>query len=365
MKSQKTKTGITLAIVMMYAMGIVDTYAQQENKNTLNYGRLYGLALNQDIKTLLEEIDSVTVLSNEDENFKSKYENRFKYEYDKTDYFLKNDTALNSINRIYQDYWRKSLIDNSTNFDKPFEKKILGFLKSENFKIKFTDLRINMKTLVDVYKSYIKSKGYHGGYGKVGSLFDFLVWKNESDTTYNVKLICDTVLVNVTFMTGFISLGWEEYATFGKYYPGGWSTSTSLFCVKESYDLKSEKFLVNYLSHEGQHFSDLKRYPKLVQKDLEYRAKLTELYFADNYIYSLIKLWINNSKYDINNAHPFANYCIIRDMSKLLFGIDFQKDLGKWRQIPKEAINNAAKQLFIQNTDKLDSFGNEVVSLIN
>ena len=97
MKSQKTKTGITLAIVMMYAMGIVDTYAQQENKNTLNYGRLYGLALNQDIKALLEEIDSVHNLSREDENYKSKYENRFKYEYDKTDYFLKNDTALNSI----------------------------------------------------------------------------------------------------------------------------------------------------------------------------------------------------------------------------------------------------------------------------
>jgi hypothetical protein len=296
-----------------------------------------------------------------------KYENRFKYKYDKTDYFLKKDTTLNPINRIYQDYWRKSLLDNSKNFDRYFEDNLIRFFKTENADNRFTAHRIKKKTLGDVSKDYYKTKGYYDGvgFGKVGSLFDLLICKTSVDTTYTVALINDTIQVNVIFMTGFVSLGWEEYATFGKSYPGGWTTSKSLYCVKESYDISSEHFFVSYLMHEGQHFSDINHFPKLSGADLEYRAKLIELIYTNNTLYPTLEAFLYSAKNDKNNAHPYAAYCLIRELSKLIFNNDFEKDWKKWEQIPKVDINNAAKQLFIKNTGKLNNLGKDVVSLIN
>ena len=346
-------------------MFISNGYAQYKNE-TLDYNKLIGLALNQDIPTLLQELNTAGELSDKDKGIKSSYENRFKYVNDRTDYFLKKDTTLNPLNRIYQQYWRKSMLDHSTNYDKVFVDQLLGFFQTENRQSKFTGKKINKKSIERVYDDYIQAKGVHStGYGKTGSLYDFLVWKAELDTTYRVNLITDTVSVNVDFMSGFISLGWEEYATLGRSYPGGWTTSTALFCVKDAYDVKSESFRVSYLSHEGQHFSDNRHFPHLIQRDLEYRAKLTELTYADNSIYSLIEAFINNARYDRDNAHPFADYCLLRDLSKLIFHSDPEKDLLKWKQIPKTDLNKCARQLFLQNTDQLKGMGKGVKSLIN
>jgi hypothetical protein len=341
-------------------------HAQNNIPNKLNYNRLNGLALNQDIHTLLQEMNAVGELSEEDKRFKTKFEDRFKYAFDRTEYLQRKDTALNPINRIYQNYWRKSLLDHSTKSDKALEGQLLEFFKKENSLHNFTTNKIKSKTIGRVYDDYIKGKGYHStGYGKTGSLSDFLVWKSELDTTYRVSLIEDTVLVNVHFMSGFISLGWEEYATMGRYYPGGWTTSTALFCVKDAYDLKSESFGVSYLSHEGQHFSDHIHFPQLVQRDLEYRAKLTELSYADKSIYLLIESFVNNARYDQENAHPFADYCVIRDLSKLIFHSDLEKDPEIWKKVPCAEINKAARQLFNLNTDQLNGKGKGVKSLIN
>jgi hypothetical protein len=71
-----------------------------------------------------------------------------------------------------------------------------------------------------------------------------------------------------------------------------------------------------------------------------------------------------SAKYDKKNAHPFADYCIIHDLSQLIFNNDFEKDLEKWEQVPKENVNNAAKKLFVLNTDKLNILGKNVRGLI-
>jgi hypothetical protein len=102
-----------------------------------------------------------------------------------------------------------------------------------------------------------------------------------------------------------------------------------------------------------------------MQRDLEYRAKLTELTYADKSIYSLIESFINNGRYDKDNAHPFADYCLIRDLSKIIFHIDFEKDPMKWKQIPKADINKAARELFLQNTVQLKGAGKSMTGLIN
>ena len=340
-------------------------HSQVNTDNSPDYGKLLGMALNQDIKSILKEMESLNIVTERDKKFKTEFENRFKYEQDKSNYLSKKDTTLNALNRIYRDYWRRSMLDKSTNNDKKLIKTVADFLNSEKTKNKFTELKINKKSFEETYNKYIEYKGFHtSGFGKTGSLYDFLVWKTNIDTTYRIKLINDTIDVNVHFMDGFISLGWEEYATLGTSYPGGWTTKTALYCVRQAYDPKSENFWVSYLSHEGQHFSDYKHYPRLVSNDLEYRAKLVELTFSNENVYKLIGMFINNAKYDKTNAHPFSNYCIIRDLSKLLFNVDFEKDLTKWQLISKKDINNAARKLFLQNTEMLDKNGKDVKSIL-
>ncbi|HEV7779927.1 MAG TPA: hypothetical protein VGO58_01605 [Chitinophagaceae bacterium] len=129
--------------------------------------------------------------------------------------------------------------------------------------------------------------------------------------SYTFKFKKEKMHTRVFFMSEMISLGWQAFATFGNHHPGGWATKDAIFCVKSVYDLKNESFLVSYLAHEGRHFSDLNRFPKLKNTDLEYRAKLTELSIADKTLLNLIEFFIVNAYYRSANGHSAANYYLI------------------------------------------------------
>jgi hypothetical protein len=158
-------------------------------------------------------------------------------------------------------------------------------------------------------------------------------------------------------MDDFITVGWEEYATLGIAYPGGWSTREALFCVRKAYDLKSEDFLISYLCHEGRHFMDYKLFPRLTSADLEYRAKLTELSLLKEELIETIELFINNANYESENGHSVANYCVIRDLSKALFKVDFEKDINKWKEVNAGKINKTAYDVLEANTLALKKQG--------
>jgi hypothetical protein len=166
------------------------------------------------------------------------------------------------------------------------------------------------------------------------------------------------------FMDDFITLGWEEFATLEMHYPGGWATPQELYCVKSAYDLKSELFLVSYLAHESRHFADYKLFPKLRSTDLEYRAKLTELSLAKTSLYQLIEFFIANANGRSENGHSVANYCVIRDLSKSLFNIEFEKDISKWKQLSPAVINKGAAEILRANTKTLQSMGPSVEKYI-
>jgi hypothetical protein len=353
---------IQLYLILFLINSYIYTFSQKTDSSTLNYNKIFGDALNANIQEVLKTLDTSKNISEKDKKFKLMFENRFKYESDNTNYFSRSDTSLNPLNRIFQNYWRKSMLDNKTSYDKYFEKRLISFLKTENQKTRFTNSKVTRSTIIkDIYLTYIKSKGFHAtNIGKTGNLYDFLAWKNETDTTYTILLINDTARVHILMMKDFVSLGWEEYATLGAAYPGGWTTSEKLFCVSQSYDLNSETFLVNYLSHEGQHFLDYKHFPKLSSNDMEYRAKLIELYLYDKELYDYINIFINNANYDKNNSHPYADYCLIRDMSRELFNTEFEKDIEKWKSKSKDDIQKVAKYLFLKNTEYLNQKGKNV-----
>ena len=343
--------------VAALAVAIISSYSlRAENSLEFNYTKIYSLCLDANVKSALSLVESsnIKTLSDKDAKFKAEIENRFKFDEDKSSYLEDKKSAISNLHILFHDYWRKSLLNNDKNYDKELADTLRDF-----FSFEFAMLKSSISDdSLDVYfKKYVELKGLHsvGGISKVGRLYDLLIWKAQKDTAYTIQLHKERISVRVVLMDSFITLGWEEYATLGKYYPGGWSTKDALYCVKKAYNLNSEEFLISYLGHEGRHFEDLNAYPKLKSADLEYRAKLTELSLAKKTLYKLIADFIDNANYASENGHSVANYCVIRDLSRQLFHIEFEKDMNKWNKISVKDINKFAYKILQTNTKFLIS----------
>lgn len=117
--------------------------------------------------------------------------------------------------------------------------------------------------------------------------------------------------------------------------------------------MESEKFLVSFLWHEAQHFKDYRLFNSLSSPELEYRAKLVELYCARKTIYNLIEFFIVNSNQESQNGHSKANYYVIRHLSQYFFNNNFEKNPDKWRSLSSRRINKVALKLLSKNTNYL------------
>ena len=219
-----------------------------------------------------------------------------------------------------------------------------------------------------LFQEYFESKGMNGlAMGKTGLLFDLYLWQDQEEVAYDINLPeGEKITVPVVFMSDFVSNGWSHYTTLGHSYSGGWVGSRKLYCVEEAYGPKDEEgFLVSYVSHEAQHFVDMKIFPKLKQSDLEYRAKLTELVLAKETSSKIIRKFIRNAKYDTQYAHGFANHTVIKRLSESVFGSEFESNLNKWEEVSVDEINRASMSLLKEHTQKLKSIGaSEVESYI-
>lgn len=337
----------------------------QNDSAKINYEKIYAWCLDGNVSPALKVIRTYDgkELSAKDEKFKDEFEDRFAYNKDKSNYLHSRASAITDLLSIYVNYWRKSCLDNGKNFDSLLLMDVSRYLAAKYPPA--VNLKANEDS-IDVYlKKYIRSLGlFTTGFGKTGEYYDLLVWKNQQDTTYKFRIYGDRTSVEVVFMNNFITHGWEEYATLGRAYPGGWATKNALYCVKSAYDLKSENFRVSYLAHESRHFSDYKIFPDLSSADLEYRAKLTELSLAQKTLYKTIDFFIDNANYDSENGHSVADYCVIRDLSKALFNENFVKDKAIWKKISTKQINETAYSLLKKNTKALKKLGPGVKNYI-
>jgi len=333
----------------------------------LDYRKIYGYALQANIGPVFKLIQNVgsKKISLKDSHFIEDFKTRFAHDNDQSNYLNERKSQIDPLLKIFRDYWRVSLKDTGNNYDTLFVKNAASLLLSKGF---LKPDQIATDDTIDVYmKKYILSLGYYNnGLGKTGRLYDLLVWRKQKDTVYQFSLQGEKINAPVVFMDDFITLGWEDYATLGEHYPGGWTTTEAIYCVKSAYDLKSESFLVDLLAHEGRHFADKRLFPHLQSADLEYRAKLVELSLLKNTVYKTIDFFINESDHtNYQNPHPFADYCVIRDLSKIFFKVEFEKDIAKWKSIPYGQINKAAEKLLQQNTVELKAKGSNVELLIN
>jgi hypothetical protein len=346
---------------------ITDTFAQiiSNDSSKFDYSKIYAFCLDANVKPALTliESDSTKKMSTANARFKTDFESRFKYQEDKGTYLLEKKTGIDELLKIFRSYWRMSLLDEGKNNYAFLITNLTDFINENHLP---AEGKLANEDSIDIYlKKYIESKGLHTtGFGKTGRLFDLLVWRTERDTVYSFTIHKEKISSRVILMDNFVTLGWEEYATLQKYYPGGWATTDALYCVQKGYDLNSEDFLISYLAHESRHFADYKIFPKLTSPDLEYRAKLTELSMAQKTLYQLIKFFINNANYESDNGHPIANYCVIKDLSKALFKLEFENDINKWKNINIKKINKTAYKILQSNTKALQLKGSDIQKFI-
>lgn len=331
--------------------------------DSTNFDTIYPHALRGEMDEVFSILDASEdkLLNKEQRDIKQKYYDRFIFNAEDFEYSTSNPLMIDMFKR-FQNYWRSILIEkvDQEHADELFFNEMIVFLK-RNYNLTESIDEIESEYF-SLFKEFLNANGFHGiAMGKTGHLFDLYLWKDEKEVVYDIKLPETEVKVPVVFMKNFVSNGWSHYTTFGDSYSGGWTLPDKLYCVEEAYDLSSENFKISYVAHEGQHFADIKTYPKLKQADLEYRAKLTELALAKTSTMKIIKKFITNAKNDTTNAHAYANYLVIKNLSDAFFNRSYVSAMVEWKKLPIKKINKIGYKLLKEHTVKLNKKGAKTV----
>ena len=179
---------------------------------------------------------------------------------------------------------------------------------------------------------------------------DLFAWRSQKSDTYRVELTDAMVSVEVVFIEDFVLHGWKDHASLGLASTTGWVEDGRLYCVAWAYDTNSENFRVSYLKHEARHLADLERFPDMDATQLEYRAKLTELAFANA---SLARVWDDFRAKAADNpasAHAHANWRVTHDIARALGEAVTPHTPGVQLQGDTRAVHRAARRLLAANT---------------
>ncbi|MDO9182868.1 MAG: hypothetical protein Q7U04_10695 [Bacteriovorax sp.] len=307
----------------------------------------YSYCLKADLQSAIQSLQKLNRSGDKElKIFHEKFLARFVNKNEKENIKCEDD-FVKSIIRSYRAYYREALLQPKKllNHNAILSKDLKRIMFNEG--VKFSTVA-SFEKLEKILEREFHKRGFLALFGTVKPFRSLMIWKKESFKIFNVSLPEKKQKVKVIFLEQFLELGWMHYATFGKYYVGGWARKDALYCVKQAYKIDSPTFNIHYLSHEAQHFSDYKSFPKLIQIDLEYRAKLAELALARSPKKFLNKL-TSEAKKDKNMPHSFAAY-------KILDGLT---DATLPTKIRREAIG-----LLLQHSSALKKHGSKKVRTV-
>lgn len=215
---------------------------------------------------------------------------------------------LNDILRLYQIYFRDTFYCGIPEAEAA-DKLLTGLQELLNLPDAEEEL------LTKQLQSAFTAAGYHALFGKTQGYYGPYIWRDTVPTVYCVELPGGTAEYTVNILKGFVFRGWMDYLTFGRYGTGGWaSPDGTIHCVEQAYDFESEKFLVSLLKHEAQHTVDLQQFPEITPAELEYRAKLVELHYAND-LGLLQKFLSEADESKASDSHAIAAARIQREFS--------------------------------------------------
>lgn len=214
----------------------------------------------------------------------------------------------------------------------------------------------SLEETMDSLPPLLNGLGFHSLFGMTTPYYELMLWRGESTERFAVSLPESMATVEVVFMSDFSLRGWLGFATCDSSTTGGWATRERLFTASDSYDRSTENFQVSYLVHEGQHFADYERHPRLEQPELEYRAKLAELAQSSTTTRSLLLRFSRGAAAGRGAPHAHAEYWLARRMSEKLLGRDeISRDADQWQRVGDADIRRAAREMLIDSSTAADA----------
>jgi hypothetical protein len=334
---------------------IVFTRCRQNQPNEkFSFDKIYYYAIQEDVLKIVEALQAIPddSLSADHKVIKQKYIARFLTRSEKFD-FKTQDSLIGNTLTIFHNYWWEVLMKRHAIRESEDKYGILlsNLINSHSKATEWNHVKTaDAKDIPFQLSTLLRHHGYYSRIERTGNIMDLIIWNNQTKENYAINIGDTLVNVHVVFIDNTITLGWEGFATFDHFYPGGWTGSDTLYCIKKDYTIESEHFRINYLTHETQHLLDNKFHPKVSGWMAEYRAKLAELSAANHTVYNTIDAFIKGSRDDSRLTHPYAEFRVIGDLSKEIFREKFVTDTLKWNKIPYFEINKVSVKLLKQNT---------------
>ena len=216
--------------------------------------------------------------------------------------------SLNQILRLYQIYYRDVFYCGLP--EPEAADKLLAGLK------KLLDMPDTEEgALAERLQALFEVEGYHALFGKTQGYYGPYIWWETTPTVYQVELPSGMARYTVNILKGFVFRSWMDYLTFGRYGTGGWASQDgTINCIEQAYNFESESFLVSLLKHEAQHTVDMKQFPNITPTELEYRAKLVELHYAND-LDLLQKFLSQADESRESDSHAMASARIKRELA--------------------------------------------------
>jgi hypothetical protein len=224
-----------------------------------------------------------------------------------------SDTFARQALDLYRAYWRASLLrpEARPSAEATLLRELRRLLQRED--------AADLDALEPELKDHLERSGYHALLGVTLPLYELMLWTKQETRAVRVELPEGVHTTEVVYLDAFVSMGWSDYATCGRRGTGGWATGNALYAVVPRYkDLDGEEFRVTFLGHETQHFADYWRFPGLPQWELEYRAKLTELAYADTTRASVLRKFTEDQGDDPQSPHAYADKRVLDALRRRL-----------------------------------------------
>lgn len=320
--------------------------------------KLYAICLQGNVLKGIEYLKSFRNKDNYIDTLEKQYVERF-ISNDEVYEINSEDPWIISVISAYFSYYKSVLTNHSA--------KDSGIKLIENLsKLVTVKDGISLDEIEMELENIFKEKGFSFLGGVTPPYRGPYIWKNTLKKDFKVSLPDSVENVTVYFISEFLMLGWQHFATFGKRHTGGWAKAEGLYYVDngdEPVNINTTKFQIWFLKHEAQHLSDYKKFPDLNARNLEYRAKLIEIIYHPE-PYELIEKFLLRACGNKNLPHPYAEYVIIKQLSSLIFKQDYIVDRKQWRSVESKLLSNAAMELLLYNNKKLYEAGSKTEGVI-
>lgn len=286
---------------------------------------------------------------------KGKFESRFVDRTSGLDLSALESEKVRAIAELYQTYWRDALMQTAplSELEAALFAQLDAMLTAEGFDAAGDDEDAQEENI----ESFLRAEGVYSQSGRTPPLQDLMIWTENRVSKESIDLTDGAYDVDINFLEGFVSYGWLNFGSFGMTSAGGWAKKDGLYCVCESYDLSSERYLLSFLKHEARHYVDFKLYPELKAPDLEYRGKLTELAFAETGLYQQLAQFSGGANKIDNAPHPLANWYVVDGLSRLLLDGIAPTNASAWEAVAKEKIRKVARALLKEHDHALKKAG--------